>query len=144
MTMDIIKDYSIQNILESLKKTLQSYLEAQYHIKDTSLIEERRLLLESPGTIYQLPYIESTPIYQSEKGYEKLHIPEAAKQLLIPLSDLSPGVGIYPEPYTHQSKAIEAFLGNNADLIIATGTGSGKTESFLMPILGAMAIESAE
>jgi hypothetical protein len=45
----------------------------------------------------------------------------------------------------HQCTALTDFLGNTrADLVVATGTGSGKTESFLMPIVGALAIENAE
>lgn len=56
------------------------------------------------------------------------------------------GLGLYPRPYEHQSQALTAFLGDEeaADLVIATGTGSGKTESFLMPVIGTLAIEGAE
>lgn len=36
--------------------------------------------------------------------------------------------------YTHQEKAIRAIL-DGRDTVIATGTGSGKTEAFLIPIL---------
>ena len=51
----------------------------------------------------------------------------------------------YPRPYMHQAQALTLFLGTEqADLVIATGTGSGKTESFLMPIVGTLAIENAE
>jgi ATP-dependent helicase YprA (DUF1998 family) len=35
--------------------------------------------------------------------------------------------------YAHQSKALELVSGSNRNVIIATGTGSGKTESFLIP-----------
>ncbi|MDR2409150.1 MAG: DEAD/DEAH box helicase, partial [Bacteroidales bacterium] len=40
------------------------------------------------------------------------------------------------KPYVHQSKAFERLAGNDGQsTIIATGTGSGKTECFLYPIL---------
>src|SRR5262249_37294218 len=42
-----------------------------------------------------------------------------------------------------QAMALEAFLGHDQEIIVATGTGSGKTESFLMPILGSLAVESS-
>jgi ATP-dependent helicase YprA (DUF1998 family) len=55
------------------------------------------------------------------------------------------GVGLYPRPYEHQSQALVSFLGDeSADLVVATGTGSGKTESFLMPVIGKLVIEGAE
>jgi len=137
-------DYGVHTIVRRLGQTLQGYLEAQYHVSNESLIEERRKLLEQPGTIAQRPYVESTPVYQPGGHYKDLSIPMPAKDILTRLADLEPGVGIYPTPYAHQSRALEAFLGQNQDMIVATGTGSGKTESFLMPILGALAIEAAE
>lgn len=44
--------------------------------------------------------------------------------------------------YAHQSKAIEISALNNRNAVIATGTGSGKTESFLLPILDSLLKES--
>src|SRR5687768_13618230 len=130
------QDYGAHGVVRTIRNTLQAYLEAQYHIRDLSLIEERRRLLEVPGVIYQRPYVEATPVYEPGAAYEALAIPALVRQLLTELSHLSPGVGIFPHPYTHQSTALEAFLGEQqADLVIATGTGSGKTESFLMPII---------
>src|SRR5262249_18530299 len=38
----------------------------------------------------------------------------------------------------------EEFFHSGNDLIVATGTGSGKTESFLMPIVASLAVEAAE
>ena len=40
--------------------------------------------------------------------------------------------------YTHQARAFEAFLRDGRDIVVATGTGSGKTECFLVPILGSL------
>ena len=49
--------------------------------------------------------------------------------------------GIPPNPYQHQAKALQEFFGRRNELVVSTGTGSGKTEAFLMPILGALAVE---
>jgi ATP-dependent helicase YprA (DUF1998 family) len=134
--------YSAGSVFEGLKRTFHQYLEAQYHIWDEGIIAERRQLLESPGVSYQLPYLEATPFYAVGEHYSRLLIPSAAQEVL-GLAAGRPNSGIPRIPYLHQSQALEAFLGRDEELIVATGTGSGKTESFLMPILGALAIESA-
>jgi len=136
--------YGAERVVRTINETLRSYLEAQYHIKDESLIEERRLILEDPGVIYQRPYVEATPVYQTVGSYETIPLPERVRRILADLSKLSPPVGIYPTPYTHQARGLERFFTEGKDLIIATGTGSGKTESFLMPILGSLALEAHE
>jgi len=133
-------DYGVQSIVRDLNDSLQTYIEAQYHISDTGLIRERRCLLEEPGTIHQRPYVESTPSYRPGTPYASLAIPEPARRALAARGS----AGIFPTPYAHQSRALEAFLGRGEDIVVATGTGSGKTESFLMPILGTLAIEAAE
>ena len=37
--------------------------------------------------------------------------------------------------YTHQEEALLASFGEAPNLLVATGTGSGKTEAFVLPIL---------
>ena len=137
-----LRDYSVHSIVEDLNDNLRAYIEAQYHIRDEGLIRERRKLLEDPGTVAQLPFVESTPVYQLDKPYANLNIPVQVKQTLSALVEHD--VGIFKRPYVHQAKALEKFFTEKSDLIIATGTGSGKTESFLMPIIGQLAIESAK
>ena len=43
--------------------------------------------------------------------------------------------------YTHQEQALTRAL-DGRNIVVSTGTGSGKTESFLMPILAALAEEA--
>jgi ATP-dependent helicase YprA (DUF1998 family) len=137
-------DYSVTRVRQALDQTLRSYIEAQYHVRDVGLIRERAALLAEPGAVAQKPFVEATPVYRTGRAYADLAIPDAAKELLTDLAVLRPGVGVYPRPYIHQATALEAFLGRGEDLIVATGTGSGKTESFLMPILGQMAVEGRQ
>lgn len=128
-------------VSERLHRALQEYLESAYHVQNESLIEERRLLLEEEGAISQEPYVEATPSYQTGQGYDELPTPDVVKNILTNLAALEPSVGIYPKPYAHQAEALLAFFTSDDDLIVATGTGSGKTETFLMPILGSLASE---
>jgi ATP-dependent helicase YprA (DUF1998 family) len=136
------ESYGVFGLSQELHNTLRSYLESAYHIRNQSLIAERLNLFQSIGTISQEPYVESTPSYEIGNPYSDLTIPNAAKKALMEIADLK--VGVFPTPYKHQSEALETFLGDNNDVIVATGTGSGKTESFLMPILGSLAIEAED
>lgn len=136
-------DHGVHATVRRLTESLRSYLEAQYHIRDESLIRERRLLLEEPGAVAQEPYVESTPVYELGAKYAQLQLPNAVKSALSDLAALN--LGIFERPYVHQASALESFFAESqADLIVATGTGSGKTESFLMPIIGHLAQEASE
>ncbi|MGD1467581.1 DEAD/DEAH box helicase [Vibrio harveyi] len=133
----------VHDTVANLKKSLKQYIEAQYHIRNEPLVEERNLLLEQEPTIVQSPYVEATQVYKVGNVYSALDIPKAASSALTQLADL--GVGLYPRPYEHQTQALNSFLGEEStDIVVATGTGSGKTESFLMPIIGNLAIEGEE
>jgi ATP-dependent helicase YprA (DUF1998 family) len=135
-------EHGVYSTIDRLGESLRSYIEAQYHIRHEGLIRERRQLLEEGGSVAQLPFVESTPVYELGAPYKNLKIPEVVRDLLTRLADLK--LGLYSRPYVHQATALERFFGDRSDLIVATGTGSGKTESFLMPILGQLAVEAWE
>ena len=50
-------------------------------------------------------------------------------------------LGVYPAPFTHQIEALEAAVAGK-DVFVSTGTGSGKTECFLWPLLAKLAAEA--
>src|SRR5262249_32408479 len=130
---------TIKDTIRQLHGSLREYIEATYHISAPRLIEQRKELLDRPGVIHQVPYIESTPRYQTGEKFAAIRsIPKAA---LAVFSALSKPEGelpalLYDPPYKHQSDAIKHNLINGKNLLVMTGTGSGKTESFLLPILG--------
>lgn len=131
-------DRGVHGAVDRLTESLRSYIEAQYHIRDAGLIGERRRMLEEAGAVAQRPFVESTPVYELGRPYAELAVPPIVASTLTALS--AKGVGLFPRPYVHQATALERFFGGD-DLIVATGTGSGKTESFLMPIIGQLALE---
>src|SRR5580704_3693560 len=72
-------------------------------------------------------------------------IPRAAREALTLLADKKFGKPLlFNPPYSHQAESIQETLGNKKNLMVMTGTGSGKTESFLLPILGKLAIEARD
>ena len=134
--------YSVKTIRQDLENTLHQYLEADYHIWDESLIIARQSLLASKNITSSDPRLEASPTYKAGVPFSKMAIPKVASDFLTSLSKVE-RAGIYPEPRAHQKIALEKFLGEGREIIVATGTGSGKTESFLYPILGSFAMEGA-
>ena len=53
---------------------------------------------------------------------------------------------MFDPPYEHQADALEAAMAPHAGghgIVVTTGTGSGKTECFLLPVLSRLAEEAA-
>ena len=119
-----------------LKESIASYIESQYRISHPLVFAERSALIRKQGVIAQDPFIESTPAFATARLLRDL---EREYPLIIPagLSALvQHGVPLDRFPlYTHQEEALLAGFGDAGNLLVATGTGSGKTEAFVLPIL---------
>ncbi len=50
---------------------------------------------------------------------------------------------LHPDLYHHQERAVRAAVLDVQNIVVATGTGSGKTEAFLLPILNGLVREHA-
>ena len=137
---------TIAETIEEIRASLRDYIEATYHVGHPSVIEQRRQLLESEGVIYREPFIESTPRYRTDRKFADLDLDPAVHLLLGNLTQKSgelPSL-LFDPPYTHQAEALEAAARDGSSLAISTGTGSGKTESFLLPMLAKLAEEAAK
>lgn len=118
---------------KQLRTELEDYIKSQYFGKSPLLLSAVTPHLDDEGLLYQKPYIESSPSYKSDiNGISTADIPEWMKNFLSKLADA--GLGVYPSPFIHQIKALEAAV-KGRDVFVATGTGSGKTECFMWPIL---------
>lgn len=107
--------------------------------------EERNALLREEGTICQPPIIELVPKY-----HEKATLAEFCRNENIPIEfnsfiqrglfggDLSSERRLYD----HQYEALKAAHIDRKNIIVTTGTGSGKTECFLLPIFADLLKES--
>jgi len=130
--------------LGNLHRALSAYIEATYHISNPSLVNLRRTVLDRQGTISQQAYLESTPIYQGQRKFADLAIPQAARDFLSHLGTKAGGRLVFDPPYPHQADALDIVADDAGRCILATtGTGSGKTETFLLPILMKLATEAS-
>ena len=139
------EDTTIAETVDEIRAALRDYIEATYHVGHPAVIERRRALLEEEGVIFRAPFIESTPRYQPGKRFVDLDLDPSAKSLLTSLTTEVGGQSrlLYDPPYTHQAQALEWTSRDGQSLAITTGTGSGKTESFLLPMLAKLATEAA-
>lgn len=136
---------TIAETVTHIRAALQDYIEATYHVGDGDLVAQRRSLLEREGVLFRAPYIESTPRYTTATRFAELDIPDPARELLDHLAH-PPGDArplLYDPPYSHQATAIEATTRDGMSLVVTTGTGSGKTETFLLPIVCKLALEAS-
>ncbi|MDT3725443.1 DEAD/DEAH box helicase [Streptomyces sp. DSM 41972] len=112
-------------VAEDLRRALATYLTTSFALADDDVREELDAFLERPESrLFRGPYLRvRTPFREATKGWEKA-------------LDWSP-TGL--TPYTHQAAAwqrLSSKAGRQPEpTIVTTGTGSGKTESFLVPIL---------
>lgn len=138
--------YTPSRLHSRLKNQLRSYIESAYPLSDPILVRARNYLLEEEHDrklLAQEPYIETTQRYKTAtEGYSELGLPEKIGDLLHRISnDYSPGL-LYPEMWWHQARAFESYIRDGKNTIVATGTGSGKTECFLVPLLSHLHTEA--
>jgi len=131
---------SIKEVSEELENDLQQYIESRYHLHHPRLLKERRALMDEGETATE-PWVEATPTYVSGDSLRELGLPSEVVDLLKDLE--SDDLDIFDPPYKHQADALQSFFNDEDDLIVSTGTGSGKTEIFLYSILGQLAQEAA-
>jgi len=107
------------------------YQHTAFPLADPELARQARELLRGRGLtgspLFKGPYITLSRAYAW--GCDLHELAEEGK-----VHPALPGIAPYPQLFAHQERALEAILRGQHCLIV-TGTGSGKTEAFLYPIL---------
>lgn len=128
----------VQQYYEAIRGRLANYIKSDYLANsETLLLYVDDLLGEQCGdstNIAREPYIETSASYKKVRNgiFESEHIPEPIKRFLGKL--IEDKLGVFPDPFEHQVFALENYI-SGKDLFVSTGTGSGKTECFLWPII---------
>lgn len=116
---------------ERIVRDFLRYQLTTYPFADQRLHRQMRRLLNLEETrstpLLRGPYISLSRAFRDGRSVAEL----AAEGVLHPVM---PNLALFPGLRAHQEQAIREILAGNTTLI-ATGTGSGKTEAFLYPII---------
>ncbi|MDR0354481.1 MAG: DEAD/DEAH box helicase [Deltaproteobacteria bacterium] len=128
----------VQQYYQAIRDRLKTYIKSDYLANsETLLLYVEELLGEQCSkytNIAREPFIETSTAYKkiSNGISNSLQIEQGLKKFFHNLSKNN--LGIYPDPFEHQVQSMESFL-SGKDIFVSTGTGSGKTECFLWPII---------
>ena len=127
---------------DRLREAFFSYYDTPFGLANESLQRERRELLDRDGGIYRRPLIELRPEYVAVGRDVAASVSAAGAP-----DELSGFVsaGLIPqgrELYRHQEDALRLGQLAGRNIVITAGTGSGKTESFLLPLFARLVAES--
>jgi DEAD/DEAH box helicase domain-containing protein len=131
---------------ETIKENFIRYVKTAFGTKFEGVEKERYDLLNYDRVLYRKPWIELLPDYVSSgKKINDLTAEDLGNALNEGEVKTFKGlvntglVGNFPL-HSHQAEMLkQALLGNNC--IITSGTGSGKTESFLLPLFAQLSKE---
>lgn len=137
-----------------IREQYMRYLETAFRIADDRVSAERRALLELPGTLCAEPLIEPIPKYRNV-SWKLADLSDPTNSPVDELDQASRGFfgrlissGLFASdemsPYSHQVEMLRRGLRAGAPGIVTSGTGSGKTESFLLPVLARLCQEAVE
>ena len=137
-------------VMAEVRESLLAYVDTAYWLRDPQLIAERRQLLSEPGVLFQEPLLEPVLPYP---GTDPAHEVCRAVGLTDPEADLLLR-SVFGDVATsdmrlraHQAAALRTSmigLDGATNPVVTSGTGSGKTESFLLPVLARLIVESRD
>lgn len=141
-----------QEVITAARTEFLRYYDTAYRVSDPGVMAERSAQLRKEGVLFAEPFIELLPEYPLAADHEGTvrtvgeSVAAAGAHPLV--ADLVHDVilGGAPEPrrlYAHQEEVLRLSLAERRHVAITSGTGSGKTEAFLLPIFARLAREAA-
>ena len=138
------------HLFQNLRDMYLRYLDSPFDLRYEDLTTERRNLLDQDGRIYRHPLIEPIPAYRTsgESFGHAAHTLLSAIWQSNEVADVAAFVdqGLFRSTLTlhqHQRDVFEEVVVNRKDAVVTTGTGSGKTECFLLPVVASLVKESS-
>jgi len=138
------------SVSRQIKDTVLRYIDTAYWLRDDDLRAERRALLEADGQLLQDVFLE--PVLPYDGTRDALEVCRAVgltdREASILIESLFNVADIRKMKLReHQADSLLAALSTGPDgvnPVVTSGTGSGKTEAFLLPVLTRLMIEARD
>lgn len=135
----------VSEITSALKNGLEQHIRRVYPViqgpqRWGNMLEKRSTYFESIFPLVKEPLIEAIPKYKPGENSKPTELKDIAgltpneSERLEALGELLTLAKVDYDLYGHQKESIVGHVKGH-DVVVATGTGSGKTESFLFPML---------
>lgn len=130
---------------EKIRDNFLLYLKTAFGTQYPGFEREREALLRQSGVLCQPPWIEPLPRYVTDRPLDMLQthdLPGLTPEVLARLKGLARCglVGDY-KLYKHQITMLQRAIAKR-NAVVTAGTGSGKTEAFLLPLFAYLSAES--
>lgn len=122
-------------VLDDVTGEYRDYIQTEFRAKDPALRQKLAEALGRANFLCREPFFQAHRPFRPGKRWRDLPLDEKFAKVM---EDRARRFGAKdPESaYTHQSGAIDELLSSSPrSVVVTTGTGSGKTEAFLLPVL---------
>lgn len=116
-------------VVDQVLEGYRSYISTEFQARDGQLRTALDVALNEAGFLAQEPFFQAHREFRPGKTWRDLGLDAALAKVMEVRSGSSTA-------YLHQSDSISHLLGpDSGPLVVTTGTGSGKTECFLLPVI---------
>ncbi|AOH46986.1 hypothetical protein BCS37_00320 [Selenomonas sp. oral taxon 920] len=123
---------------ESIKAEFISYVLTSFHIADRDYANQFAAELNQENSVAKGPYLDISDSFEIGKNIESLieegELSPLFRDLEKEVPENDKEIKLQRKLYLHQEKAIRK-INQEHNLVVTTGTGSGKTECFVLPII---------
>lgn len=120
---------------DEIKKEYMGYISTTYHFRNPQI--QSKFEQELNRVVSNGPFVEIKDTFESGKSIKQLIEAGTLSPLFADLEknkQYEPKLPLNRPLYLHQEKAIEKIVAGE-NVVVSTGTGSGKTHCFLIPVI---------
>lgn len=131
------------SVIDYIRDAYLRYYDSAFWMRDPAVMAERREILLSDGVMSREPLIEAVPQYPSTDPIEDVCLRAGLSTFVAEhLGNVVFGSGQSIKLRKHQAQSLETATKGAKDghrnVVVTSGTGSGKTESFLLPLIAGL------